>query len=294
MIDMNARMIPVGCAALLLLGVSPQSALAQADPADGPSDRRPPSVFDGDFLTIGVGGFYGPSYDGSDDYIIFPGGVLNGRVGGIGISGRPAGLALDLIPDAADARVGLSFGPVARVRGERTTRIRDAVVRQLDDRDTAVELGASAGVSLSRITNPFDSLSIGIDVQKDVAGAHGGVVVSPSVAYVTPLSRGAALVVGISADHVDGRYARYYSSITAAESARTGLPAYDAGRGWNKAGALAISTIDFDGNLLNGGWSAFAGVGYTRMLGDGRRSPIVADRGRAGNPIALLGVGYTF
>ena len=36
---------------------------------DGPQTD---TVFDGDYLTLGVGGFYGPSYEGSDDSVLCP------------------------------------------------------------------------------------------------------------------------------------------------------------------------------------------------------------------------------
>ena len=83
---------------------------------DGPQTA---TVFDGDYLTVGVGGFYGPSYEGSDDYVLFPAPVIQGRLLGVAITPRPGGVALDLIPDAKDAKVGFSFGPVANIRRDR-------------------------------------------------------------------------------------------------------------------------------------------------------------------------------
>ena len=47
---------------------------AQDNPA-GSGD----SVFDGDYLSVGVGAAYGPSYDGSDDYVLYPAALLQGR-----------------------------------------------------------------------------------------------------------------------------------------------------------------------------------------------------------------------
>mgnify|MGYP006184008677 CR=1 FL=1 len=39
-----------------------------------------------------------PSYEGSNDTAVLPAGAVAGRVGGIGINPRAAGLALDQVP----------------------------------------------------------------------------------------------------------------------------------------------------------------------------------------------------
>ena len=55
---------------------------------DGPHNDP---VFDGDCLTVGVGGFYGPSYEGSNDSMLFPAPIVQGRLLGVAISPRPGG-----------------------------------------------------------------------------------------------------------------------------------------------------------------------------------------------------------
>ena len=80
-------------------------ALCLATPAfaqDGPpvetGETAPPigeTVFDGDWVSIGVGAAYSPSYDGSDDYVVSVLPIVQGSLGGIDINPRPAGLALE-------------------------------------------------------------------------------------------------------------------------------------------------------------------------------------------------------
>ena len=53
------------------------------------------TVYDDTWISLGVGVGYGPSYDGSDDYVAFPAPIVQGRVAGIGIQPRPAGLGVD-------------------------------------------------------------------------------------------------------------------------------------------------------------------------------------------------------
>lgn len=261
-------------------------ALAQPDEAS--------SVFDRDYLTVGVGVAVGPSYEGSDDYAVYPVPALQGKLGGIGITPRPGGIVLDLIDDASDARLSLQAGPAFRLRFDRNRQIKDAAVRALGKRDVAVELGANAGFSINRLASPYDSLTFSADVRWDVAKAHRGTVVSPAVTYMTPLSRGIFTMLTLSAEHVDDDYARYYFSVTPTDSAASGLPAYAARSGWKNVGAGLLTAFDIDGNLTNGGFSLFAGVGYSRLLGNFKRAPSVAVRGDADQFMGAVGIGYTF
>ncbi len=264
-------------------------ALAQENP--------PPiaeSVFDGDYITLGAGAAIGPSYEGSDDYVVFPVPAVQGKVAGVGISPRPGGIALDLIDDPADARVSFQAGPVVRLRFDRNRQLKDDIVRRLGKRDMAVEVGGNFGVSLNQITNPYDSLTFSVDVRGDVASAHSGVVVAPGVTFQTPLSRGAFVVVNVSAEHVSDRYARYYFSVGPNGSAASGLPQFDADGGWKNVGAGLAGAIDLDGDLTNGGFAIFAAANYARLLGDFKDAPTTSIRGDANQFVGVLGVGYTF
>ena len=247
------RTTVIAAGLLAALAVSP--ALAQEEQVTaGPADAVNPAntVYDDTWLSIGGGIGYGPSYDGSDDYVAYPAPLIQGRIAGIGIQPRPAGIALDLIPDSADG-VGVSFGPVARARFNRSRQIKDPVVAAAGELDTAIEVGANVGLSFPKVLNPYDSLSFGTDVLWDVNGAHSGMTITPTVAYFTPLSRGIAASLSLSAEHADDDFASYYYSVTPAQSAASGLPTFSADGGWTKAGATLLTAYDFDGDLTNGG-----------------------------------------
>jgi len=117
---------------------------------------------------------------------------------------------------------------------------------------------------------------------------------SPGISYFTPLSRGMAGALALSAEYVDDSYADYYYSVSPTQSAASGLPLYHAEGGFTKAGATALLAVDLDGNLANGGISLFGVGGYSRMLGDAKRTPYTSLRGDADQFFAALGVGYTF
>lgn len=292
--------LPTFIARLVFMGLAtaplhPASAQTDAAPPAAPATiTRPPTVFDGDWLTLGAGAGLAPSYEGSDDLVVFPFGLIAGSFRGVGISPRPAGLALDLVPDAQDAKVSISLGPSVRVRSNRVNRIVDPVVALLPRRDTAVELGVSGSVGIGRLLNPFDRLSVSMDAQWDVAGAHEGAILSPGVSYSTPVSRATFVTLGVSADHMSQRFADAYFTITPADATASGLPAFKARSGWKSVGASLILAHDFSGNLLDGGWGAFAAVGYSRMTGDARRSPVTSERGSAGQMLLGAGISYTF
>lgn len=253
------------------------------------------SVFDGDWISIGAGAVYSPSYDGSDDYVISPLPIVQGSLGGVSINPRPGGVALDFIPDA-DGNVAFSAGVAARIRRNRASRIKDPVVEQYGELDTAIEVGPTVGVSFPGVLNPYDSLSVNVDMLWDVAGAHKGMTISPAVTYFTPLSRAAAISFSLGASRVDDDYADYYYSVPAVTglAPEDTLPPFQATGGFDKAGATLLAAFDLDGNLADGGLSVIALGGYSRMLGDGKRTPFTSIRGNADQWMAALGLGYTF
>lgn len=279
----------LGFASLVLAMIASTPVRAQ-DPVPTPAK----TIFDGDYLTVGAGAAIGPSYDGSDDYVVFPIVAVQGRLGGIGIAPRPGGIALDFIGDRDDAKLSFQLGPVARLRLDRHSQIEDPVVAALGKRDVAVEVGGNAGFSINRITNPYDSLTFSLDARWDVAKAHRGMVVAPNATYQTPLSKGSFAALSLSAEHVDDDYARYYFSVTPAESLASGLPAYAARKGWKSAGIGLLGGLDLDGNLTNGGFAVYAGANYSRLFGNFKRAPIVSVRGSPDQFTGAIGIGYTF
>lgn len=255
---------------------------------------KEPSVFDGDYLTVGVGGVYGPSYKGSDDSVLYPVPIVQGKLAGIGINPRPGGLALDLIPDAPDARIGFSAGPAVGYTGNRHRQIKDPVVRAAGKLKEAIDVGGNVGVTAYRLLNPYDSLTVSADVLWNVNKAHRGMTVTPSISYATPLSRGLLATVSVNAQHVDDDYASYYFNVSPAQNAASGLPLYGAKGGWASVGAGALVGYDLDGNLANGGLAVFALGGYQKLLNDAKRNPYTAIRGSANQWTFGAGVAYTF
>jgi outer membrane scaffolding protein for murein synthesis (MipA/OmpV family) len=281
------RIATIAVAATALVSAVP--ALAQ----DEPRLVTRETVFDGDYVSVAIGAAYGPSYDGSDDYVIFPAALVQGSLGGIDFTSRGAGVALDFVPDP-DEGIGFDLGVAGQLRGNRARQIEDPVVLSLGKLDEAIEVGPTVGVGIPRVFHDYDSLSVSLDVSWDINGAHGGMVIEPAVTYFTPLSRGIAASLSLNAEHGDGDFADYYYTVTPAQSLASGLPAFNADGGWTKAGGNLLLGFDLDGNLENGGLAIAVIGGYTRMLGDAKRTPFTSVRGDADQWVAALGLGYTF
>ena len=301
---MNCKMMT---AALLASALGlPGHALAQTDTAGQSSERPqanaaqapagpPDSVFDDTWVNLGFGLAFGPSYTGSDDYVLSPLPVVQGKVAGVTIAPRPAGLALDFIADPDDGP-GFNFGPAVRLRNDRADQIEDETVELVGELDRAVELGFNAGISFPKLLNPFDSLTLAADVRWDVAGAHGGMVVDPSITYSTLVNRGTFVSLSLGTEYVSDDFAEYYFSVTPLQSAATAgvLPAYQADGGITRVSATTLVGIDLDGNALNGGLGLVLIGGYSRLTGDAADTPYTSTAGSKDQVFVGVGLGYTF
>jgi len=269
---------------------------AFAQDGEAPATEMPNrNAFVRDWVTVGLGAGYGPSYDGSDDYVVFPAPLVQGSVKGIDFGARGPGLYVDLIADGnSDKDVKFLAGPLLRFRMDRNSNVKDPVVRLLGKEDVAIEVGATAGVSFSKIIDPFDTVTISSDIQWDVAGAHKGRIISPSIAYSTPLSMAIFTMFSLSATHVDGNYADTYFSIDQGGSIASGLPLFDAKGGWQSYGASLLGAVDLSGNARDGGWGVYGFINYSRLINDAARSPVTSLRGDASQWFMAGGVSYTF
>ena len=104
---MTARLALTFLCALGFLAAQPARAQAPAGEPDAPIEEAP-----GNF-SIGLGAAYGPSYEGSDDYTIFPAGILRADFGPVALSTRGTYLYADVLDgDAAEAAaVGITVEP---------------------------------------------------------------------------------------------------------------------------------------------------------------------------------------
>ena len=267
-------------------------ALAQSAPPSSPLPS-PDEIASRDTLTLGGGAAVVPDYEGSDDYRIVPGAAIRGKVSGISFISRGTYLYVDVIP--SNGKFDFDAGPIVGARLNTRRHIHDDIVKLLPRLKNAWEVGGFAGVSFHGVTNPYDTLALRLDVLHDIGDAHKSTTFSPNLDFTTPVSRTTFVGASVGAEFVSNRFADYYFSITPAESLATGgvLPPFDAGGGMKnwKLGLLVDQSLT--GDLLHG--FSIVGVGqYSRLVGDFKRSPIVAQRGSASQWIGALGLAYTW
>ncbi|WP_088311297.1 MipA/OmpV family protein [Novosphingobium sp. B 225] len=275
--------IPLCLAALLAAA----PALAQTPDAAGP----PAGLRDdgGDRLTIGFGLGAAPDYEGSDDYRLQPGGILQGRVAGIEFQMRGLNLYTDVLRDAPGARTRLVLGPVAQVRLDRGGDIADPRVAALGDRKTAVELGLTAGISQRGILIPPASLSFDVTWLRDVAGSHRSHIITPALALSSPVSARGFARLGISADFVGKGFAQSYFDVAPGHAL---TPYATRGGGHKSTAGSLLYTHDLGGEPRKG-WGLFMLANYKRLHGQFARSPVVSTAGSANQAFAVAGLSYS-
>ncbi|MGV3480283.1 MAG: MipA/OmpV family protein [Sphingobium sp.] len=281
----------VRCASLV--GVSALLLMTAPAFAQSAGQAQPPPEND-DTLTIGAGIGYTPSYEGSDDYVLIPAAAVRGKVSGHNFYTRGTQFYFDAIPEGPGNSLDISLGPVAAVRLNRTRRIKDPQVRALGKLDTAIEVGAFAGIAKTGvITSDYDTLSFRVAYLRDVTDTHDSYVLTPTIEYGTPLSPTAYVGLSLSAERVGDGYARTYFDVTPAGAAASGLPVYSTDGGWKNVSVGLLGTVSLSGDLRKG-WALFAVGNYSKLLGDFKRSPIVSVAGSSNQWLGAIGIGYTF
>lgn len=285
------RTLILTAAAVVLSAPAMAQDTAPATALPDPNEQR-------DTLNIGVGAALVPDYEGSNDHRIVPGVVLRAKKGGLSIFSRGTYLYADVVPGGP--KLDLDVGPIVGVRLNRTGKVKDDIVDLLPERNVGIEVGGFAGVTLKGLTNPYDALSFRVDAVKDVGNAHESVVITPTIDFGTPLSLRTFVGLSASADFVSNKYADYYFGITPAEALATGGPlpgpriaAFNPDGGMKnwQTGLLVGHSLSGD---LRRGWGLFGTASYKRLVGDFKRSPIVADRGSASQWFLAAGVGYSW
>ena len=258
-----------------------------APPADGPID-------DPNSLTVGLGVGYAPSYEGSDDYVATPIGIAFGKVGGFSFFTRGTALYFDVIREPAGAAIDVGFGPVANLRFDRSTQIKDDRVKALGELDMAVELGAFASIGRTGVLHQYDSIVARIHYVRDVSDTHDSYAIMPAIEYGTPLSTTTYVGASVSGEYVGGKFARTYYGVDPAGSLRSGLRTYTPDDGFKNVRFSLFASQSLTGDLRTGGLSLFAGGSYSRLLGDIADSPLVRDVGDRDQYFVSAGLSYSF
>ena len=224
-------------------------------------------------LSLGAAGLVAPAYEGSDetDFGVLPiielewkdRVFLNGR-DGLGVkllNGRHYTLSTSL---------GYSFG------------------RDEDDSDDLEGLGDIDGGAVFKVAGElrYAGFSLAADFSHQVTGDDTGYLVNSSLGYGWRPAEGVMVRPAITTSYASGDYMEPFFGISPSQSARSGLPVFDADAGFKSVGAGL-----FLGYQIDPHWSVLGRLGYDRLIGDAADSPITQTEDQVS---ALFGVSYAF
>ncbi|RYY27982.1 MAG: MipA/OmpV family protein [Sphingomonadales bacterium] len=269
-----------------------QEAPAPVDPAPNTID---PAKLDGDSITIGAAAGIGPSYEGSNDTVlsVVPG--IRSRVSQINFTLRGNRFFADLIPTPGGPGWDFQLGPVAQINFNRSTSaIKDPRVEAIGKIKSAIEVGGIVGIAKQGVlTSDYDRLGVSFIYAHDAGGVHKSYTMTPAIDYGTPLSRKAYVGISASANYMGQGYATRYFSIAPGASVRSGLPVYNARKGWKDWTLGTVGMLALTGDLT-GGLSMIGAASYRRLLGSAAETPLTSIAGSRDQWTGMLGLAYTF
>jgi MipA family protein len=238
----------------LLLSASLLMAAAQASAQDYDDEGAGSGEWE---FVLGAGGFYEPNFEGAkkhessalpyfsityDDRYTFDNEGMSAKFYDGGALGLTAKIGYDFGRDEADDPHLAGLG---NIKG-----------------------GATLGFGVDYDAGPIDLYA---DLERSFGDGDGvvgefGVEVSSSVGQLE-------LGANLSATWANEDHMQNYFGVTAAQSAASGLAAYNAGAGFKRADLELSATYAFSQN-----WMLRGEVGLGELVGDAAKSPIVQDK----------------
>lgn len=234
------------------------------------------------YVAVGVATL--PDYQGSDDYRFLPFAAARFELGGVQFRTEGPGLAAELYENGP-----LELGVYARWSGGRDD-VEDEVVDRLADVESSIITGGYGSLTLAEgVLSERDRFSVGARVGVDALGEFSGAVWSVSGDYGVALNRSVFLALSASVSGYSDDYADTLFSVDAAGALASGLPVFEAEGGVGDVGVTAIVDV-----AVSPRWSVTSVLGYSRLTGDFKDSPIVSLRGSEDQAFVGLALGRRF
>ena len=229
-------------------------------------------------VTLGVEGRVLPSFEGSDRYVLLPVPLIDVRRTGTPRQFKSArdGASIGLI-ETGQFRLGPTLN-IVLPRRERD----DGDLRGLGDVGWTVELGVFAEYW------PASWLRTRVELRQGIGGHHG-VVSDLSADLVVPVNPQLTLSGGPRMTLASSQAMSPYFSITAAQSAASGLPMFNAAGGVKSYGVGGLARYEWTRQ-----WATHYFVEYQRLTGDAANSPLILQRGSSNQITTGIGVTYSF
>lgn len=232
-------------------------------------------------IRIGLGPVITPAYEGSDDYKIKAAPLISLRY-------------RDLIQvDNNNIRVNV-FGSDTLFRSE---HFKAGPLLKLDfgrDETDSPDLLGLGDVGTSIELGVFASYTIGptrarLRVQHDIISGHSGMRIIGDLGVAIYRSEKVAVTSNLSSTWTDGSYMEAYFGVSAAQALASGLTAFTATSG------LKDISLAFVGNYsVTDNWAVVGNVGFSKLLGDAKNSPIVSVQGSSSQFVGGIFAVYSF
>jgi outer membrane scaffolding protein for murein synthesis (MipA/OmpV family) len=258
LIALSATMVS---GAALAADIPPRTAPAYVAPAVRPYDI---------VIELGAGAQYAPAYEGASKYefTAIPFAELHY-------------LWLPGLGTVKQERLtqGFKIGPSFRYISKRDSNDYPQL-HGLANVDAAYEIGGEVGYR-------FGAWSVFANLRQGFGG-HDGLVGEAGIDYTFKPTQITEVSIGPRLNYANASYLQTYLGVTAAESIRSGLRAYEPGGGIRSYGFEVSGRYE-----LTDVWTLVGSLGYDRLTGDAADSPI-AQVGDIDQWTAKLGVTYKF
>lgn len=273
--------------ASLVLGLNVSQAHAQrfddlmTNLTDSFSDITEEVMPDVTNVRLGFGPAYSPDYEGSDNY---------------GVSIKPL-ISFHyrdfLLVDNNNIRINLygtnglfkrntfKAGPLLKIDFGRDESDNPDLAG-MGDISTSVELGAFA----SYIIGPTRTR---VRLTQDVTSGHSGMKVIGDVRAIIRQTERLTVIGAFISTWADNSYMESYFSVTPMQSQLSGMSEFNA-----RSGVKDLSFTLAGHYSLSRNWAALTNIGYSRLLGDAKNSPLVDIRGSANQFSASVFASYVF
>lgn len=232
----------------------------------------------GSTMTVAAGIAVVPEYSGSDKTRVMPVIALDYQNANGFFASSLRGLGYATAIDGFKLSGALSYGG-GRDDSKRTFGAGSDALRGMGKIDNGAIAAFGVGYD-------FGAFQLGLNTHLALSNRDRGNTVELAVGV--PLVKSAAdqVSLGATAKYADSKYNQTYYGVTAAQSARSGYRAYQAGAGFTSA-QLGVTWR----HVVDKNWSVNTIAGATHLVGDAADSPIVK---RASAPVLVVTAGYTF
>jgi outer membrane protein len=244
--------------------------VADSAPDDANLGATTPERRDTDHWTLGAGAAVAPRFQGADKYELQPVPLIDVKYGrffakvgeGIGVN------VIETPAFTAGASVNWMKG------------------YDEDDVPTGVHGVDSALGARLFASARFQGVVATLAATQAVTERDRGLVVNAGLAYPITVTERLRVTPALGVSWANGKYMDSYFGIDSSESASSGLSRYEPSSGIKDV-SLRINA----GYRLTDSISAVGSVGFTHLLGEAGKSPLVKKRTQ---PLGLVGLTYTF